>query len=263
MHLGDVVLPNILMDLTLTAVVFICLLLFIVAFLYSSVGYGGASGYLAVLSLFAIDPNAMASTALLLNIVVAGIAFITYYRAGYFSYRLTIPFLIGSVPLAFLGGMVYISKEYYSVLLAIALTAAAIRLMMKFESQAEQNRQYTYPNMTIALPIGGAIGFISGIVGVGGGIFLSPLILLSKWADPKYTSATAAFFIVVNSSAGIFGRVIQGNFTYNTFIPFIAASVLGGIAGSRWGSKKFSNLTLCRMLGIVLLITAVRLLLNI
>ncbi|MDI6766119.1 MAG: sulfite exporter TauE/SafE family protein [Bacteroidota bacterium] len=239
----------------------ICCLFFLVAFLYSSVGHGGASGYLAILSLFSFAPDEMASTALLLNIFVAGIAFYSYYRSGYFSSKLTIPFLITSIPFAFIGGIVHIPKYYYGLLLAIALIAAAFRLSIKLESDTSGTPVFTIPSMKIALPTGGAIGFLSGVVGVGGGIFLSPIILLMRWADPKFTAATSAMFIVVNSIAGIFGRLFDGRFSIGTLTPFLFAAILGGLIGSTWGSKKFSGITLLRLLGVVLIIAAVKLML--
>lgn len=246
------------MDISI--VLLIGILFFLVAFLYSSVGHGGASGYLAILSLFSFAPDEMASTALLLNILVAGIAFYSYYRTGYFSSKLTIPFLFASIPFAFIGGMINIPKYYYGLLLAIALIVAAFRLSVKLESDTRKVSIFILPSMKIALPTGGTIGFISGVVGVGGGIFLSPIILLMRWADPKFTAATSAMFIVVNSIAGISGRLFNGRFSTGTLSPFLIAAILGGLIGSTWGSRKFSSITLRRLLGVVLIIAAVKLL---
>jgi len=250
------------MELSALVIFFICSLFFLVAFLYSTVGHGGASGYLAVLSLFAFPADEMASTALMLNIIVAGIAFYSYYRSGFFSTELTIPFLITSIPFAFIGGLIHIPKQIYGLLLTMALIAAAVRLIIKFESDTNEGVKHNLPSMRIALPTGGAVGFISGVVGVGGGIFLSPIILLMKWADPKFTAATSALFIVVNSIAGISGRIIDGRFSTGTLLPFLVAAILGGFIGSMWGSRKFSNFTLRRLLGIVLIIAAVKLLIT-
>lgn len=250
------------MELSIPVILLICSLFFLVAFLYSTVGHGGASGYLAVLSLFAFPTDEMASTALLLNIIVAGIAFYYYYRSGFFSFKLTIPFLLSSIPLAFIGGMIHIPKQIYGLLLTIALIAAAFRLIIKFESDTNGNLKYTLPSMKIALPTGGAVGFISGVVGIGGGIFLSPIILLLKWADPKFTAATSALFIVANSIAGVLGRIIDDRFFIGSLLPYLCAAIVGGFAGSFWGSKKFSNVTLRRLLGIVLIIAAIKLLIT-
>ncbi len=241
-------------------IILISFIFFIIALLYSSVGHGGASGYLAVLSLFTFKPDEMASTALLINVTVAGIAFYSYYRLGYFSPKLTLPFLLTSIPLSFIGGMLNIPKYYYSFLLAMALITAALRLMIKLESKTIVEPTYKHTRMAVALPVGGAIGFISGIVGVGGGIFLSPIILLMKWANPKFTAATSALFIVMNSISGIGGRIIDDRFSTGNFLPFMAAAIVGGFVGSIWGAKKFLHQTLRRLLGIVLLIAAIKLL---
>ncbi len=245
-------------DVELAVILPVCVLFFGVAFLYSSVGHGGASGYLAILSFFSFAPREMATTALLLNIFVAGISLIAYARAGHFSARLTLPFLLGSIPFAFVGGMVQISSSIYTLLLAVALFSAAFRLLMQFERSSGIDKEKT-PPLLIAVPCGAVIGFLSGVVGVGGGIFLSPLILLTGWADVKRTSAAAAFFIVMNSIAGILGRGIQGNFSLGTFFPFMIAAFIGGLFGSMWGAKKVSNLGLRRLLAVVLLVAAAKL----
>ena len=250
------------MELSLLSTVLVSSLFFFVAFLYSSVGHGGASGYLAVMSLFAIAPKEMASTALLLNILVAGIALIAYMRAGHYSLRLSLPFLITSIPLAFVGGMIPVGTKVYGALLAVALIAAAFRLMLRLEKTPELASD-SEPKLIVALPAGGAIGFISGLVGVGGGIFLSPLMLLLRWADVRKTAATSAFFIVANSIAGIVGRVSQGNFSATTSIPFLIAALFGGLLGAQWGATKFSTLTLRRLLGVALAIAAAKLVFSI
>ncbi len=244
------------------SIALICLAFLAVAFLYASVGHGGASGYLAVLSLFSLAPKEMSSTALILNLVVAGIAFIMYYRAGQFSMRLTFPFMIGSIPLAFVGGAMTVETSVYSILLGIALIAAAIRLILRVELFSLREENYTFPPLAIALPAGAAIGLISGLVGVGGGIFLSPLILLMRWADPKRTSATSALFIILNSAAGIIGRILNGNFATGSLFPFLLAAAVGGLLGSYWGSRKSSNIALRRILGVALLIATMKLLIT-
>lgn len=247
------------MELTVAQTLVISALFLVIAFLYSSVGHGGASGYLAVLSFFVIAPAEMSSTSLLLNIVVAGIAFVTYVRAGHFSFRLTVPFLLASIPLAFVGGLLKVSPGVYMILLAVALIIAAFRLILHIDSAGPREVPGP-PPAAIALPAGGAIGLLSGIVGIGGGIFLSPLMLLMRWADPKRTSATSACFILVNSFAGIAARHLEGTFSVGRFLPFAATAIIGGFLGSRFGALKFSNLMLRRLLAVVLLIAAVKLL---
>lgn len=247
------------MEIPFLVLLLICCLFTIVAFLYASVGHGGASGYLAILSFFAFAPKEMSTTALLLNILVSGIAFTAYYRAGHFSFKLILPFLITSIPLAFAGGMMHVSPGAYTILLACALAFAAFRLFIQATATHIGTEEYKPPSVAIALPVGGAVGLLSGIVGVGGGIFLSPVMLLMKWADAKRTSAVSAFFILMNSIAGILGRGVQGNIAVGNFLPFLLAAFVGGIAGSWWGAKKFSNTTLRRLLAVVLVIAAIKL----
>lgn len=246
------------MELSTSSLLAICGLFFAVAMLYSSVGHGGASGYLAVLSFFAVSPKSMSTTGLILNLFVASIAFITFYRAGHFSLPLTWPFLVASIPAAFLGGMITVPKSAYALLLALALAFAALRLMIQFRSEVSA-KPIGRPSLPIMLVAGAGIGLISGIVGVGGGIFLSPLILLLNWAHPQKTSATSAIFILVNSLAGLVGRFFSGSFEIGMLAPFVLAAFLGGLAGANLGANKFSSLTLRRALGVVLIIAAYKL----
>ncbi len=177
---------------------------FVIALAYASVGHGGASGYLAALSFFAFCPDEMATTALTLNLFVAGIALMSFARAGHFVGRLTWPFVVASVPAAFLGGLIPVSVRFYQVLLAIALGVAAVRLSLDLRGREEG--RVVRPSLALALPTGGGIGWLSGVVGVGGGIFLSPFLLLLRWATPKQTAAASAAFILINSAAGLCGR---------------------------------------------------------
>lgn len=230
----------------------------IVAFLYSSVGHGGASGYLAVLSLFSMATPEMGTGALLLNCLVAGLAFFAFLRAGYFSFRLTWPFLLASIPASFVGGGLSMSIPFYKILLAVTLTFAAFRLSL----QTPQNHHAVYrysPPLGIALPAGGGIGLLSGMVGIGGGIFLSPLLLLKGWGDPKKVAATSSLFILVNSVAGLVGRWFSGTFAVKTSLPLVLAAFLGGLIGSHLGANHFSGLVLRRLLALVLVIAVFKL----
>jgi uncharacterized protein len=229
-------------------------LVFLIAILYASVGHGGASGYLALLSFTTLSPQEMSTTALLLNILVATTAFITYARARYFSWSLTWPFLATSIPAAFIGGMLHVSEQVYFLLLALALFAAAIRMLLPLKV-LESNRIHK-PNPWTAYATGGSIGLLSGIVGVGGGIFLSPLMVLLRWADPKTTSATAAFFILLNSLSGLTGRFTQGHLIVGNLWWLLPAGVLGGLIGAYLGARLFSVKVLCRALALVLLVAA-------
>ena len=239
----------------------ISVLVFVVAALYSSVGHGGASGYLAVLSFFAVAPATMASTALTLNVLVAGVAMISYMRAGHLSWTLAWPFIVLSIPAAFIGGLVHVSEGAYDVLLSFALIFAAFRLAMNVVSPTRANDLRSV-NLAVSLPVGAGIGLLSGVVGVGGGIFLSPLMILFRWADAKKTSAIAALFIVVNSLAGLAGRLAQGTLAIGGFAPLIAVAFLGGLIGSYYGANKFSGLVLRRLLALVLVIAATKMLLS-
>jgi uncharacterized membrane protein YfcA len=222
--------------------VLISILICIVAALYSSVGHGGASGYLAVLSFFAFAPATMSSTALVLNILVAGIALHSYTRAGHLSLKLSWPFILLSVPAAFLGGVLLI---------------AAVRLVMNtLQPQVETEQKRV--SLAVSLPIGAGIGLLSGVVGVGGGIFLSPIMILMRWADAKRTSATSALFIVVNSLAGLAGRFAKGGVQAEDVLPLILAAFVGGLVGSYYGANKFSGLMLRRVLSVVLVVAAVK-----
>ncbi len=246
------------LDFTFPTLLLICILIFFVAALYSSVGHGGASGYLAVLSFFAVSPEKMSTTALMLNVLVAGLATWSYYQAKHLSMKLAWPFILASIPAAFVGGTIRISEKAYFMLLALVLLFAAFRLV--FSSLAGTDQTSDQPvNPAISLPLGAGIGILSGIVGVGGGIFLSPIMLLMKWASVKQTAAVSALFIVVNSFAGLGGRALRGSFDVSTSIPIVAAAFAGGLLGSYFGASKFSGLVLRRILGLVLAIAAFKL----
>lgn len=244
-----------------TSLLVMSLLIFIVAVLYSSVGHGGASGYLAVLSLFAVTPVIMSSTSLMLNVLVATTSLIAYYRAGHLSMKLAGPFMLLSIPAAFVGGLLHISDRTYFLILALVLLAAAFRLGVSLPSSSTDDSNKDV-NLFASLAAGGAIGLLSGVVGVGGGIFLSPVLLLMRWADPKRTSAVSALFIVVNSLAGLGGRFLRGGLEFGNFVPLIVAAFLGGIVGSYYGANKLSGMVLRRLLAVVLVLAAIKLIIT-
>ncbi len=234
-------------------------LVFLVAAAYSSVGHGGASGYLAVLSFFGLVPAAMAPSALLLNLLVAGLAFISYLRAGHFVFRLLWPFLLTSIPFAFWGGLVGVSPRSYMVLLAAVLIFAAFRLFVPTPG-GKEDYFVRPPSLVVALPLGAAIGFLSGIVGVGGGIFLSPLLILLHWADTKRTAAVSAAFIWINSVAGLYGHLSRQHVDWQSLLWLVLAAFAGGLLGSWMGARRFTGVWLRRILGVVLLLAALKLL---
>ncbi len=240
------------------------LLVFAVAILYSSVGHGGASGYLAVMTLVAFHPERMASTALVLNVLVAGLGAVNFGRAGHVSARLLWPFAIASVPAAFLGGALVVPIEAYALLLAGALLFAAFRLALSVPragtgSQPWPEERVRVPRTSIALTLGSAIGLLSGIVGVGGGIFLSPLVILLGWAGPKGTAGVSAAFILVNSIAGLLGRASRGGLATEALLPLVLAALAGGILGSYSGARHLPGVWLRRLLALVLVVATVKL----
>ena len=243
--------------MTLLEIALITVLIMFVAALYSSVGHGGASGYLAVMSFLILDPALMSTTALILNVLVAGIGTMQFSRARHFSWKLAWPFIVLSIPMAFIGGIVKVSAVIYLLLLAGVLFFAAYRLVRG--AVAIGDEPSVLPSRVVAAASGGGIGLLSGIVGVGGGIFLSPLVILMKWAGTKQTAAISAFFIVVNSIAGLAGRFVRGGLEVGAIWPFIIAAAFGGMFGSYWGASKLTSRVLRQLLGFVLLIASFKL----
>ncbi len=237
----------------------LAVLVFFVALAYSSVGHGGASGYLAVLSFFGLAPAAMAPSALLLNLLVAGLALWNYWRAGHLVWQLLWPFLLTSIPCAFLGGLVGVSPRVYMVLLAAVLIWAACRLLAVAPPPQEESFVRP-PPFGVALSTGAGIGFVSGIVGIGGGIFLSPLLILLRWADAKRTAAASAAFIWINSAAGLYGHLSRKAVDWSGLVWLVAAAFAGGLIGSTLGAWRFRSVWLRRILGAVLLLATLKLL---
>lgn len=232
------------------------LLLFTAAFLYSSVGHGGASGYLALMIFFSYPQETIRSLVLLLNIFVSGIAFIQYYRAGHFKWNIFWPFAITSIPAAFMGGLVTVDVNIYKKIIAVLLILSALRL-----SQIKLNyeRAITVRSVPLALLIGVCIGFFSGMIGIGGGIILSPVLLFLNWADIKSAAAVSALFIFVNSAAGLAGASVI-EFEYkNEFWVMLFLVVAGGTLGSYLGAKKLESKALSRLLAAILLIASIKL----
>jgi len=234
-------------------------LLVLVAFLYSSVGHGGASGYLALMAFFSFAPETMRPTALLINIFVSLIAFVQYYRGGFFKWNLFWPFALASFPAAFIGGMISVDVGLYKKILAVLLLFSVVRLLgIKFKTATFDVKQ----NVFLALLIGAIIGLFSGMIGIGGGIILSPIILLLHWADMKKTAAVSALFIFVNSLAGLAGLFTKG-FEFKTEMGLmIVLALLGGILGSYFGANKFKSEFLNKILAIVLIIASLKLIIT-
>jgi len=228
----------------------------LLSFMYSAVGHGGASGYLALMTLFGFVPEAMKPTALLLNIFVAAISFIHYYRRGYFNKKLFITFAIASIPFAFLGGMIEVDASLYKKILAILLIFAILRILNLFGKEADQIKEV---KVWQGLSVGGLIGFFSGLIGIGGGIILSPVILLMGWGRIKEAAAVSALFIWVNSGAGLGGQLISGIKIDPQAFLLVGIAFVGGFFGSYLGSRKFNNKGLRFMLVFILAIACLKL----
>lgn len=235
------------------------LILPIVSFLYSSVGHGGASGYLALMALFSFAPESMKPTALLLNLFVAGISFYYYYREGFFNKKLFISFAIASIPLAFLGGTLEVDASLYKKVLAVLLIFAILKMLNVFGKESDNIKQV---KLWQGLIVGGIIGFFSGLIGIGGGIILSPVILLLHWGKMKEAAAVSALFIWVNSASGLIGQLSSGVVLEKESFLLVAIAVVGGLFGGYYGSKKINNQKLRYILAFVLTIACAKLFLT-
>ncbi len=229
--------------------------IFVIAFLYASVGHAGASGYIAIMSLLSVAPDAIKPTALALNILVASIGAWQFWRAGHFSWRLFWPFALLSVPLALIGGYINLPAQLFKVMLGIILIYSAVRFLLRPPPEQEPR----VPPRAVALASGGALGLLSGLTGTGGGIFLTPLLLLMHWAKTKPAAAVSALFILVNSVAGLLGN-ISSTKQFPTFaLVLVAAAGIGGSIGSYFGSRRFDPAVIKKLLAVVLIIAGTKL----
>jgi uncharacterized membrane protein YfcA len=242
------------MDLDSASLAGLVALVFAAAILYSSVGHGGASGYLAAMALVGIAPATMKPAALAMNIAVAGLVGVRLYRAGYFDRRLFWPFALGSIPLAFLGGAWRLADPVYRYLVGATLAVAAVRLALP-------NREATVrgaPPWWIAAPIGAGLGLVAGLTGVGGGIFLSPLVLLARWADMRTTAGLSAAFIFVNSVAALAGHSLSDPHWPAPMLWMMAAALAGAAIGSELAVRRAAPLVLRQLLALVLGVAALK-----
>ncbi len=230
--------------------------LLVIAYLYSSVGHGGASGYLALMALFSIEPELMRSSALIMNLFVAGIAFFIFFKAGYFRWRIILPFLITSIPFSFIGAWIEIDPRLYRIILGILLLLAVLRILIRFRDADNLK----VPPFATGILLGIVLGLVSGIIGIGGGIILSPLLLVLRWANVKEAAAASALFILLNSSSGLLSLSLQNNFILTPDLFFwVIMGIAGALAGSYTGGYKLSLNTLRYILSLVLILASFKL----
>jgi uncharacterized membrane protein YfcA len=224
----------------------------VASFVYASVGHGGASAYLAAMALAGLAPAEMRPIALTLNILVSSMATWKFWRAGHFRWRLFWPFAAVSIPFAYLGGAITLPGQAYKIVVGLVLLYAGWQLWRSFRA-GEEMREVRAPAIPLAMAIGAGMGLLSGLTGVGGGIFLSPLLLMLGWAGTKQTSAVAAPFILVNSIAGLAAGFVAGTAVQPQATWLLAVAVLiGGWLGAEYGSRRFANPVVRRFLAVVL-----------
>jgi uncharacterized membrane protein YfcA len=237
---------------------FLTLAILVVAFLYSCVGHAGASGYIAVMTLFSLAPAEIKPTALVLNILVASIGTWQFWRAGYFSWSLFWPFALLAVPMAFLGGYLDLPTQVFKVLVGVVLLFSAARFFWSPSDDTVARE----PSRPLAISIGAGLGLLSGLTGTGGGIFLTPLLLITRWAKTKNAAAVSALFILVNSTSGLLGNLSSTRRFPVFAIALAMAAILGGSVGSYYGSRRFDHALIKRLLAVVLLVAGLKLVLT-
>ena len=238
----------------------LALFFFAFAALYASVGHAGATAYLAAMALFDVSPSIMRPTALVLNMLVAGVGSYKYLRAGCFSWQKFWPFALTSIPMAYLGGRIHLPLRAFELLLGIVLLFAALRLLARPRQMGEKDlRPFSLP---WALWLGAIIGFLSGLVGIGGGVFLSPVLIFLRWEEPRRVLGIASLFILVNSLSGFLGLLSSAPALPAALPLWGAGVILGGWIGAEMGSKRLSAAGIQRALGVVLIIAALRALLS-
>lgn len=241
------------MPLELIALLTVCV--FLVSLLYSSVGHAGASGYIAVMTLFEIAPEEIRPTALALNILVASIGTWQFYRAGHFAWPLFWPFAVLSVPAAFAGGYLSVPTSAFRILVGAVLLLSAVQLLIRPPFEPEPRP----PNRPIAAGAGAGIGLLSGLTGTGGGIFLTPLLIFMRWARTKTAAGVSALFILLNSTAGLAGNITSTKSIPGLIWPLMIAVGVAGFLGSYAGSRALPELAIKRLLAAVLLVAGSKL----
>ncbi len=240
--------------------IILSILFFITAVLYSSVGFGGGSTYLALLLIWDIPYYIFPIIALFCNIIVVTGNSINYVRAGNHNFKLLIPFLIGSIPLAFIGGTLIVKKEIFEILLFLVLSIAGLLLLINNKSYEDKNIIIKKLHLFVSILIGSVLGLISGIVGIGGGIFLSPILFLLKADKPKNIATTASLFILINSIFGVLGQLTKENILNEIILywPLFLTVLIGGLFGNYLNLKIFSNRVLALITSLLVIFVAIR-----
>ena len=240
--------------------IILSILFFITAVLYSSVGFGGGSTYLALLLIWDVPYYIFPIIALFCNIIVVTGNSINYVRAGNHNFKLLIPFLIGSIPLAFIGGTLIVKKEIFEILLFLVLSIAGLLLLINNKSYEDKNIIIKKLHLFVSILIGSILGLISGIVGIGGGIFLSPILFLLKADKPKNIATTASLFILINSIFGVLGQLTKENILNEIILywPLFLTVLIGGLFGNYLNLKIFSNRVLALITSLLVIFVAIR-----
>ena len=246
-------------DLTTLNWVLLLAAVFTVAFFYSSVGHGGATGYLAALALLGVAPASARVAVLITNVLVASVAWWRFRQAGHFDWRVLATFAVISVPCAVLGSRIHVSVQTYKLILGSVLTVAGIILLFRARWQTDDLalRKFFWP---LALVIGAVLGFLAGLTGIGGGVFLSPLLYLLRWVKPKTTGGISAGFIVLNSIAGLVGAGWDKITHAGPLLWLTLPAVIGALLGTHYGARRWSSITFSRVLAVVLMFAGGKLL---
>lgn len=248
-------------DLTASSWMILLAAVFFVAFFYSSVGHGGATGYLAALAVLGVAPNSAKVAVLITNILVASVALWRFWKAGHFDGKILLWFAVASVPCAVFGSNIKISPHTYKLVLGSVLTVAGLILLFRSRWQTDdvETRKFSWP---LALIIGTILGFLAGLTGIGGGVFLSPLLYLFRWVKPKATGGIAAGFIVLNSCGGLIGAGWEKITHAGPLLWLTLPAVIGALLGTHFGVRRWSSVTFSRVLAGVLVFAGGKLLLE-
>ncbi|HXF09272.1 MAG TPA: sulfite exporter TauE/SafE family protein [Desulfuromonadaceae bacterium] len=248
-------------DFTALSWVILLTAVFAVAFFYSSVGHGGATGYLAALALLGVAPTSAKVAVLITNILVAGVAWFRFWRAGHFDWRVLASFAVVSIPCAYFGSKIHITPQVYKIVLGAVLTVAGVTLFLRSRWQTDDVVLHPF-FLPLALLIGAVLGFLAGLTGIGGGVFLSPLLYVFRWVKPRTTGGIAAGFIVVNSIAGLVGAGWEKVSHAGVLLWLTVPAVIGALLGTHLGARRWSSVTFSRVLAGVLVFAGTKLLLE-